>query len=688
MANKLTFVAQSAEEAEDLRARGVAYEYEGQTYEPDVPVAKNEDEFKALWNDGVKFEYDGVLYPSDVKERNRLIENSKGLAKIFMQVMGAEGESLDDLLAQSAEVAKVRQMDKLKELSMRAAKAALTYFDFMASEVIEALREADPADSSRTVAEALTERQRDFWAFPYTDNPLIEGFGAQTLITGMPAIEAVEERRAEVIELIGAGTYEMAFEASKRIGQDFDLLLEGMKDGSVRTPEGHAWPTYSADTLAWVDNERGGATLDHIKAGEPDLTLLTAMLGMGDEERLYEGYAPADEQTRRAIAEGEETPVGRPLTLLLDYRRNHDLQFDALNVLCNRGYEAQLRAVLRPKQTRQKRATAQKITAPNDAVSNALFYRPPNAFTPADYMTGTPKEIKTGNGLSVLVTLDNDFAIDEVFEAYQLDSRDRQWHDLALSLAEEGHESFRGSDLLTLAGYKKPTAKTMQRTMTEANQSLLKMRRHDVLIDTTGERKEYKNKRGADLSKATTLTRILDADITYLNFEDGVNDFEVKLKTSADHPPITAFALGSYAKAKKQLITYSEHDFVFEGLSLRDDHRRMWKYIIHRLNEHKTSNTIKIETLLTNTNLETIGPDKKKRLLDQLRKMLDVRTAEYERLEALRAKETSGARLSVKERRDMERLEAMTLIQGYKLKRKGKGGAVYAVEIVKPGAKN
>lgn len=358
MANKLTFVAQSAEEAEDLRARGVAYEYEGQTYEPDVPVAKNEDEFKALWNDGVKFEYDGVLYPSDVKERNRLIENSKGLAKIFMQVMGAEGESLDDLLAQSAEVAKGRQMDKLKELSRQAAKAALTFFDFMASEVIEALREADPADSSRTVAEALTERQRDFWAFPYTDNPLIEGFGAQTLITGMPAIEAVEERRAEVIELIGAGTYEMAFEASKRIGQDFDLLLEGMKDGRVRTPEGHAWPTYSADTLAWVDNERGGATLDHIKAGDPDLTLLTAMLGMGDEERLYEGYAPADEQTRRAIAEGEETPVGRPLTLLLDYRRNHDLQFDALNVLCNRGYEAQLRDILRPEPLEEVKAVA------------------------------------------------------------------------------------------------------------------------------------------------------------------------------------------------------------------------------------------------------------------------------------------------------------------------------------------
>lgn len=421
--------------------------------------------------------------------------------------------------------------------------------------------------------------------------------------------------------------------------------------------------------------EKTGLRID--QHGHLELESIGATLSISPKKGLPLGYV--------GMVNGTIEPY-------LAIRRAQDL-FDIVHALCEIGLDKWIAEYLgyldygkttyKKRETRQKRLTAQKITASNDAVSNALFYRPEGYFTPQDYMTGQPKPVRTGAGIQVSVTLSNDFAIDEVFDAYQLDSKDRLWHDMALSLAAEGHETFRGSDLLSLAGYKKPSAKGMQKTMAECSQSLMKMRRHDVLIDATEENRAYKSRRGADLNKATRITKILDADITLLNFEDGVNDFTVSLKTSGDSSPISAFALGSYAKEKKQLITYSGNDFVFDGLSLRDEHRRMWKYVIHRLREHKTSNTIRVDTLLKNTNLEDIKPDKRDRLISQLRKMLDIRKADALELKTLRDKERSGTRLTLKERSRKEILESMTLIEGYKIKRQGRGGMTYAFEIEK-----
>ena len=83
-----------------------------------------------------------------------------------------------------------------------------------------------------------------------------------------------------------------------------------------------------------------------------------------------------------------------------------------------------------------------------------------------------------------------------------------------------------------------------------------------------------------------------------------------------------------YAYSKRQLLTFSRDDFRFDGLRLSTEHRRMWLYVLRRLREKGTSNTIVFKTMFDEMGLD---PDrsKKSRMLKQLRAMLDMRISEH-----------------------------------------------------------
>lgn len=579
---------------------------------------------------GFKTEY--VITDEQGKEivsvnEDELIRRDETLDRIFAWTPKGEYAASVEEYGEAIAKADIERRGK-KPTSEEAKKIALFALQELRKKTEETMRRME--QEAHTVLEAsfpvINSRPASFWDFPYSEFCILFDFTYEWFLGTGDWVRKTPHLHDLAMEGTN-GAYDLYLEALNRIEHDFTLTVEAIGKGFI-----------AGD---WIKrNGTGAIVVEH------------SFCNLLDRCEWFEAFS--DNEPISALEAFDEG--------MLEFRERDD-QYRALCALCSCGYEKTLRDLLRPKKTRQSKARTDIIKDSVDLISNVLFYRPKNqSIEPYDYMSGEPKRLETGKGLAVSVTMQNDFALDQPLEEWLLDSTDGFWHSMALSLADKGYVSFRGSDLLDLGGYTKPTAKDMRDTMAECHRSLMKMRRHDILIDTSEEYKDYKSKRGADLRQATTLRSLLNADITYLNFEDGVNDFRVTLNPREEGRPITAFALGEYAQEKGQFISFSRGDFVFKGMRLTKDHRRVWLFIIRQIKCRKTSNVIYFDTVLLNTNLDGVSRDAKKRILNQLRKMLDARVSDKEKLEALRAKE----RLTVKEKKELERLESMALISGYK----------------------
>lgn len=314
-----------------------------------------------------------------------------------------------------------------------------------------------------------------------------------------------------------------------------------------------------------------------------------------------------------------------PTPTLRDDVASSATKYQLLCALVFMGYGPVIYPLIRQKLERTRSLTTPQVTVANDKVSKAVFGRGKEHVEAAGYFTapdGPATQLATGKGMSVGVSLASSFPLDADPATYMLSDVDRFWLDGLSSLAWDGHIKFFGSDILALMGYTRPRAEGCRETMREAWDSVVRLTNTRISIDTAGEMRAF------DGSAPTISSEpVVNARTRLVMGDDGeMIDFSVELNVR-DDDPLSALPLATYAYNKRQLLTFSRDDFRFDGLRLSSEHRRMWLYVLRRLREKGTSNTIVFKTMFDEMGLD---PDrsKKSRMLKQLRAMLDMRMAE------------------------------------------------------------
>ena len=282
-----------------------------------------------------------------------------------------------------------------------------------------------------------------------------------------------------------------------------------------------------------------------------------------------------------------------------------------------------------PKRTRRARnVTTKNVVMPNDAITNAFFARDATAIQPWDYFNHDTADkslaIPTGGKgtANVIVIQDANTTIDAAIETYRMTPEDRFWLEAICSLARDGYTVIRGSDLLKFNGYRNPYQASAQDTMRRAYQSVRKMWRMHIAIDTTNEKKT----RYSGLSESYDEQPLIDCNWSVLRFEDGTLDFEITLNLTNNGTPLGALPLAVYAADKKQLLLAERTDLEFETIGkLTLDHRLMWRYVLRRMKDKTTSTTIVFDTIFKNIGLEDADRFKRGKMLTILHRMLEER---------------------------------------------------------------
>ena len=237
---------------------------------------------------------------------------------------------------------------------------------------------------------------------------------------------------------------------------------------------------------------------------------------------------------------------------------------------------------------------------------------------------GPSLQLVTGKGMSVGVSLSSAFPLEADPATYMLSDVDRFWLDGLSSVAWDGHSTFYGSDILALMGYVRPRAATCHETMREAYDSVVRLMNTRITIDTTGEMRAFDSSAAPQINSEP----VVNAHTALIMGKDGeMENFRIELNVR-NGEPLSALPLAVYAYSKRQLLTFSRDDFRFDGLRLSTEHRRMWLYVLRRLREKGTSNTIVFKTMFDEMGLDP-DRDKKSRMLKQLRAMLDKRISEH-----------------------------------------------------------
>jgi len=287
-------------------------------------------------------------------------------------------------------------------------------------------------------------------------------------------------------------------------------------------------------------------------------------------------------------------------------------------------------SIVYPQKRRRRKSnvTTKQVVMPNDAITNAFFGRESNAIQPWDYFNhDTSKKalsVATSNNghANVVVIHDAETTIDAAIETYRMTPEDRFWLEAICSLARDGYTVISGSDLLKFNGYQNPYQTSARDTMRRAYQSVRKMHRMRIAIDTTKEN----SKRYPNLAKSYDEQPLVDCGWRVMRFDDESLDFEITLNLTKDGTPLGALPLAVYARDKKQLLLAKRTDFEFKTIGkLTLEHRLMWRYVLRRMKDKTTSPTIVFDTIFKNIGLENVDRQKRSKMLTVLHKMLDER---------------------------------------------------------------
>lgn len=466
-----------------------------------------------------------------------------------------------------------------------------------------------------------------FWSFPYSQP--VESLGSArtygTLLDGK-ARKAMPDLDDEARRRLG-GVYRLYTKAGANVPNDFSKLESLMSAGTL--------PIESTWLLPIKEKSLDTGVIGHF---------------LNQMEWIY--------------------PDGEP-----DYGQD-DVKYLALCAACALCGAERLEPALRKKRREPSEVRTRTLTLPNDPITKAMFGRGENHITPADYMNGIPRKIRTGKNLSTTVLIQNDFDITEACEAYQLNDMDRFWLETVCSIAKDGHTSISGYDLLKVNGFKNPHSKGMRNTMRQALDSVVKAASIWVTIDTSEEDHAYAKSVGTELNSGIVMKRIVSADISLLDLANGAPDFRISLLTDDTGDPISALPLARYASNKRQLISAVSDDFDFKTIKrMTFEHKRMWRYVVRRISEKGTSNTILFETMFRELCLEGITRQKRSSLIDVLRTMLAERRDDARRLELL----SNAEDLADEEKSELESLRARKLVSAFKFAKKGK--SIHSVTV-------
>lgn len=248
-----------------------------------------------------------------------------------------------------------------------------------------------------------------------------------------------------------------------------------------------------------------------------------------------------------------------------------------------------------------------EIKWPNDPATIALMDRNEGHIEPSEYF-GTGRDINTGGGGSIKLTVsaDESIDIDADKSLYVLDNETYFWYSLLCSIARDtGKKEIYGTDILKLAGYQNPYRDDCAEVMQSASHNIFKAMRTTIAVDTTNERRN-KRRKNREVIESIGLRSVVSADMDLtteaIKDDEGnktgeiVRDFIVTLKPRDDEV-MSAFPLYLYADSRDMILTIEKGEYLFDGLHLSYDDRRMWLYVLRRIKSQKLSNTIKFETM-------------------------------------------------------------------------------------------
>lgn len=496
-------------------------------------------------------------------------------------------------------------------------------------------------------APEINEREASFWKFPYT--------------AASPALMAYEQTRFENVETWAAiedETWNKFTEAHENVKDHFERVFAAIEDDSFTDDNGNR-PLKVGDgiiditPIAMAVAEEGFDRIDlfgdiSFRNGTEisDLDFYSLRKGKWtvryrNEEPIEEEgyYLEYSEEYTVLDDEGEEiTELG---TVSIPYSNESEfthfgfMYLTMYALVARLGCGKSVRALAYPAKRERTKTNLKTDTVrmPNDAVHKALLDRPEDtAIEARQYFEPDSKaiEIPTGGGGYATVTIINDLPFDAAMEAYRLSPVDRFYYEAVCSLAYEGMGVIRGSQLLTFNGWKNPYQESARKTMERALNSIAKMSRIRVGIDTTKEKK----KRYRNLAESYGFRPVIDCNYDIMRFDDGTLDFEITLNTTNDGTPFGALPLAVYSLDKRQLISARREEMEFETLKrLEEDQRMMWRYVMRRMREKKTSETIVFDTIFKNLEQpDLIHPaqnrQKRARMLTTLHKMLEERQSQ------------------------------------------------------------
>lgn len=487
--------------------------------------------------------------------------------------------------------------------------------------------------STINLVEAETdELGAEFWKFPYT-RPV------SSLASESAYGTVLSESSSDVLDALGAeararlkGTFKAFLKAGRNVGRDFSRLSDALVRESL--------PIKTFPFLPIREKTLGAGVIE---------TFLTGMEWVDPEGSVDFGLDSVKYLSLCAAC----ALCGEELTRLL----LGDAPWKAFDM------------------------SARDVGFENDVVTKRLHGRGEGHFTPADYMSGMPHKIKTGRNISVKVLIENDFDVTEACENYQLNDTDRFWLEAVSSIAKTGHTRITGYDMLRISSFKNPYAPGMASTMRSAYTSVMKAMRTRIAIDVTEEYEAYAASRGRAIGDrgAVRLKPIIKGDMVLIDLAEGSVDFAVELDVDETGDPLSALPLAQYASDKKQMITAKVDDFIFRSIKrMTLEHKRIWRHVVRRVSEKGTSNTILIETMFRELQLDNITKQKRSLAINALRTMLAERSEEYDRLKELEEREASTG-LDETEWQELELLRSKKLVTSFRFSKRGR--VVHSVTV-------
>ena len=496
-------------------------------------------------------------------------------------------------------------------------------------------------------APEINEREPSFWKFPYTEVS--------------PALVAYDQTRFENVETWAAiedETWDKFTEAYDNVKEHFERVFSAIEDDSFTDDSGNK-PIKVRDgriditPVAMFALEEGFDRLDlfgdiSFSGGTDIQDTDTYYLTQGTWKVQYGKKPPVEEQGYFLEYSDEYTVFdedGEEITELgtnyLPYTEDgaftefHFMYLTLCALVKSLDCQKSVRALSYPTKRERVKTNLKTDTVrmPNDAVHKALLDRPEDTTIEArQYFEPDSKaiEIPTGGGGYATVTIINDMDFDAMTKAYRLNPVDRFWYEAVCSMAYDGVSVIRGSQLMMFNGWKNPYQESARKTMEEALNSIAKMSRIRVGIDTTKEKK----KRYRKLAESYGFRPVIDCNYDIMRFDDGTLDFEITLNTTNDGTPFGALPLAVYSVDKRQLVSARREEMEFETLNkLNQDQRMMWRYVMRRMREKKTSETIVFDTIFKNLEQpELVHPaqnrQKRARMLTTLHKMLEERQSQ------------------------------------------------------------